>query len=98
MKEAGQIGITGRGVILTEAALVLTAGVLWWFMRDTPFLKSAWLPWVAVMFPIMSLAVPWVLTIRNKNISTNGVAELQRALPSYRVEKDEQKWSYHKQK
>jgi hypothetical protein len=75
MKETGQTGITGTGVILTEVVLVLAAGVLWWFIRDTPFLKSAWLPWVAVMFPVTSLAVPLVLTIRNKRRTANQASE-----------------------
>ncbi len=70
MKET-ELTITGTGVILTEVVLVLAAGVLWWLVHDTPFLKSAWFPWVAVMFPITSIAVPLVLTIRNKRRTAN---------------------------
>jgi len=32
------------------------------------------------------------------NISSNGVEDLQKALPSCRVEKDEKEWSYHRKK
>lgn len=63
LKATAQPDNSGIGTILTEAVLVLVAGVLWWFVRDTPFLKSPWFPWVAVMFPIIALGVPLVLTI-----------------------------------
>ena len=66
LKEPEQLDKTGIGIIITEAVLVLVALLLWWFARDTPFMKSPWFPWVAVAFPIIALGVPGVLTIRSR--------------------------------
>jgi len=71
LREAEQPDRTGIGTLITEAGLVLAAGVLWWLVRDTVFVKSAWFPWVAVAFPVIALGVPLVLTIRNRRRRAN---------------------------
>jgi len=71
LNEAQAPDRTGPVTILTEAVLVLAAGVLWWAVRDTAFVKSVWFPWIAVAFPIVALGVPLAVGIRNKRRRAN---------------------------
>jgi hypothetical protein len=71
LREAEEPDRTGIATLITEAALVLAVGLLWWFVRGTAFVKSAWFPWVAVTVPIIALGVPLALTIRSRRRRAN---------------------------
>ena len=71
LRETEEPDRTGIVTLITEAALVLAVGLLWWFVRGTAFVKSAWFPWVAVAVPVVALGVPLVLAMKNRRRRAN---------------------------